>query len=207
MSVVGHRHAVAAVRLVGGPAAAVLLVVARLLAASTAAAQPAPPPSTLPSRPVSSSVEPVLDKLEQEERERCRKALDKGIPCFPVDAEPRAPDASVREQFGNYRPDKTPKRTQPSDWGENRPQPAPFIPLLSFDPVCAVKSALRHLKGKTNTFYLYRMRDMYGLRAALSDHKVDAATFQGELEFLGRFDGECDALAAWRKEDRKIRKP
>jgi hypothetical protein len=182
-----------------------------LLAAGGAATdEPAPaaspsPAVTLPARPVSNSVEPVIDKLEEEEKERCRKAQEKGIPCFPVDTEGRAPDASVRELFEEYRPGRLPRRPQPSDWMENRPLPAPFIPMVSFDPGCAAKSIVRSLKGKSNTYYLYRMRDRHGLRAALSDRKVEAATFQGELEFLGRFDGECDALAAYRKEDRRLR--
>jgi hypothetical protein len=156
-------------------------------------------------RPVSGSVEPVLDKLEEEERERCRKALEQGIPCFPVDVEPRPPDASVRELFGGWRPEKVPDDPQPDEWKENRPLPAPFIKLFSFDPGCAAKSVLRSLKGRNNTFYLYRMRDKHGVRAALSDRKVDAETFQGDLEFLGKFDGECDAIAAYRKEDRRLR--
>jgi hypothetical protein len=151
-------------------------------------------------------VEPVIDKLEEEERERCRKALEQGIPCFPVDVEPRPPDASVREMFEDYKPPgKLPRRPTPDEWREGRPLPAPFLSLVSFDPGCAAKSALRALKGRPNTFYLYRMRDRHGMRVALSDRKVDAETFQGDLEFLGKFDGECDAIAAYRKEDRRLR--
>jgi hypothetical protein len=148
-------------------------------------------------------VEPVLDKMEAE---RCRRARELGIPCFPIDVEPPPPDASVREMFEEYRPGaKLPRRPAPPEWSENRPMPAPFLELGHFDPGCALKNVVRAIKGQANTFYLYRMRDRYGLRVGLTDRKIEAASFQGELEFLGRFDGICDALAAYRKEDRKVR--
>jgi len=75
--------------------------------------------------------------------------------------------------------------------------------MFGFDPGCVGKSLLKHIKGKNDTYYLYRMRDVRGEHTALYDHRVDAATFQGDLEFLGRFDGECQALAAYRHEAQK----
>ncbi len=75
--------------------------------------------------------------------------------------------------------------------------------LGSFDPTCVGKSVLKSLKGKNDTYYLYRLRDVAGERVALYDRRLDSATFQGALELLGRFDGECKALAAYRREDRR----
>jgi hypothetical protein len=65
------------------------------------------------------------------------------------------------------------------------------------------KGILKSLKGRNDTYYLYRIRDTQGERVALYDRKLVAETFQGELAFLGRFDGECAALAAYRHEDLK----
>jgi hypothetical protein len=75
---------------------------------------------------------------------------------------------------------------------------------LTFDPGCVGKSALKKLKGKNDVYYLYRIRDVHGVRVALYDRRLEATTFQGDLEFLGRFDGECDALGAYRQEQRKL---
>ncbi len=83
----------------------------------------------------------------------------------------------------------------------------PVIPLVKFDPGCVGKSVLKKLKGRNDTYYLYRLRDVHGVRVALYDRRVDATTFQGDLEFLGKFDGECDALAAYRREQLKLEKP
>jgi hypothetical protein len=80
----------------------------------------------------------------------------------------------------------------------------PVISGVTLDPGCVAKSALKKLKGKNDVYYLYRIRDVHGVRVALYDRRVDATTFQGDLEFLGKFDGECDALAAYRQEQRKL---
>jgi hypothetical protein len=85
-------------------------------------------------------------------------------------------------------------------------RPGPVGPVsagIGFDPVCVGKSLLKRIKGKNDTYYLYRVRDVHGERVALFDHRLEAASFQGALEYLGRFDGECDALSAYRREDRK----
>ena len=89
-------------------------------------------------------------------------------------------------------------------------RPGPVGPLLragGFDPGCVGKSVLKRLKGRNDTYYLYRLRDVHGERIALYAHRVEAATFQGALEFLGRFEGECKALAAYRREGRKAEAP
>ncbi len=153
-----------------------------------------PPPTTLPPRPISDSIEKVVERLEKERADPCRKTVAEGKPCFPVSTSVRGPQASVRESLGVLPPGTVP-----------RPGPvAPVIPLLAFDPGCVGKSVLKKLKGKSDVYYLYRLRDIHGVRVGLYDRRVDATTFQGDLEFLGRFDGECNALAAYRQEQRKL---
>ena len=69
------------------------------------------------------------------------------------------------------------------------------------------KGILKSLKGKNDTYYLYRVRDIHGERVALYDRRLEPANFQGELAFLGKFDGECDAIAAYRHESAKLPPP
>jgi hypothetical protein len=42
---------------------------------------------------------------------------------------------------------------------------------------------------------------------ALYDSRQNAATFQGEMELLGTFTGECDAIAALRHAERNPPRP
>ncbi len=89
--------------------------------------------------------------------------------------------------------------------GAFRPGPtATLMNFVTFDPGCVGKSLLKSLKEKNDTYYLYRVRDVQGERIVLQDRRLNALTYQGDLEFLGRFDGECNALAAYRREDRKL---
>ena len=95
-----------------------------------------------------------------------------------------------------------------AEMGPYRPGPESTVaPLVRFDPGCVGKSFLKSLKGKNDTYYLYRLRDRQGDRVEMTDHKLDVATFQGEIEFLGRFDGECDAVAAYRREQARLVPP
>jgi len=167
-----------------------------------------PPPTTLPPRPISDSIETVVERLEKEREDPCRKAVAEGKPCFPVSTSVRGPQASVRESLGVLLPDTAPSPDRPPTKDGLAPyRPGPVGPVASgvtIDPGCVGKAVLKKLKGKNDTYYLYRIRDVHGVRAALYDRRPDATTFQGELEFLGRFDGECEALAAFRLEQRKL---
>jgi len=170
-----------------------------------------PPPTTLPPHPIRDSIEKVVERLEQEREDPCRKTAAEGKPCFPVSTSVRGPQASVRESLGVLLPDTAPSPDRPPTKDGLAPyRPGPVgtvIPLLKFDPGCVGKSVLKKLKGRNDTYYLYRLRDVHGVRVALYDRRVDATTFQGDLEFLGKFDGECDALAAYRREQLKLEKP
>ena len=166
-----------------------------------------PPPTTLPSRPLHDSIERVVQRLDEERKDACRRAVEAGVPCFPVSTEASRPEVSVRDSLRDLGPPAKPGPSRPPTLEEMkgyRPGPkAMVVPGFTFDPGCAGRSALKRLKGKNDTYYLYRVRDVHGERVALYDRRLDAATFQGALEFLGRFDGECEAVAAYRREDRK----
>jgi hypothetical protein len=136
----------------------------------------------------------VVERLEKEREDPCRKTADEGKPCFPVSTSVKGPEFSVRESLGARSPEAAP----------HQGPVAPVIPLLAFDPGCVGKSVLKKLKGKNDVYYLYRIRDVHGVRVALYDRRLDATTFQGDLEFLGKLVGECHALAVYRQEQRKL---
>jgi hypothetical protein len=69
------------------------------------------------------------------------------------------------------------------------------------------KSILKGLKGKNDTYYVYRIRDVHGERVALYDHRIDATRFQGDVALVGEFHGECAALAAYLKERNRLPSP
>ena len=95
-----------------------------------------------------------------------------------------------------------------TEMGPYRPGPPTRVsPHVTFDPGCVGKSVLKALKGKNDTYYLYRIRDTHGERVSLYDRKLEPKTFQGDLELIGRFTGECDALAAYRREEARTASP
>ncbi len=179
-----------------------------LLSTPLAFGTPAQAEDPPPPRPIAESVDRVVDKLEEERKAPCRKAIDEGVPCFPVSTEIHGPKVSVRDSLGDLGPAKATSPDRPptkDDMGAFRPGPtATLMNFVTFDPVCVGKSLFKSLKGKNDTYYLYRVRDAYGERIVLQDRRLNALTYQGDLEFLGRFDGECNALAAYRREDRKL---
>ena len=167
-----------------------------------------PPPPPPAAQPLRESAARLLRKLDEEGKAPCAKAPE-GVPCFPVSIEQSRPDLkfSVRDSLNDLGTGGKQSPSRPPTLEELKPfRPGPVGPVgagFGFDPVCVGKSALKRLKGRNDTYYLYRVRDTRGERVALYGHRVDAATFQGALEFLGRFDGECQALAAYRHEGLK----
>ena len=167
-----------------------------------------PPPLPLPARPVSTSVDRVVDKLEKERADPCRSAIEQGRPCFPSSTERRKPDASVRESLLVPLPDGPSPGRPPTvaEMGPHRPGPqSTLIALGGFDPGCAIKAVRKILQGRSDVFYIYLVRDKQGERAAMYSERQDPATFQGEIELVGRFRGECEALQAFRRAERKVR--
>jgi hypothetical protein len=166
------------------------------------------PPAARPSRPIGESADRLVRKLDDDRKAPCGKATE-GVPCFPVSIERSGPEwtISVRDSLDDLGPSGKTSPNRPPTKEEMRafrPGSAGLvIPFATFDPGCVGKSALKRLKGKNDTYYLYRVRDVQGERVALYAHRLEAATFQGSLEFLGRFEGECKALSAYKHEERK----
>jgi hypothetical protein len=179
------------------------------------APSPSPSPSPAPSpslRPISDSVDRVVNRLEDAREDPCRRPAAEGRPCFPVETRVKGEEYSVRKSLGL--PDLDKGKPAPgsaptvAEMGPYRPGlKAIPIPLVSFDPGCVAKCILKSLKGKNDSYYLDRVRDIQGERVALYDRRLEAETFQGELAFLGKFDGECDAIAAYRRESAKLPLP
>jgi hypothetical protein len=74
---------------------------------------------------------------------------------------------------------------------------------VGFDPGCAGKAALKWLKRQNDTYYLYRVRERGAERVVMYDHPAEPSSFQGEVELLGRIEGECAALAAYRRAEQE----
>ncbi len=174
----------------------------------------APPPSPGPSRPIRDSAARIVQGLEEggrlgeDGKTGCGK-ISEGVPCFPVATVKRRPQwaTSLRQSLGDIGPEESPSPSRPPTETELQPyRPGPVGPVMilgCFDPTWVGKSVLKKLEGKNDAYYLYRVRDTRGERVALYGHRLTAEAFQGGLEFLGQFDGECKALAAYRHEARK----
>ena len=192
---------------------ALLALVGLTLTAPAAGQQPSPSPSASPSPspspspwPIAQTAEAVIDRLEAERKDPCLKAAREHVPCFPAKTEQKGYDASVRQSLGLPDSPLKPSPDRPPTVGEMDPyRPHDTKPAVSvtIDPVCVGQSVLKRVKGKNDTYFLYRIRDVHGERVALFDHKLDATTVQGDVAFLGRFDGECEAQAAYRHEQRR----
>jgi hypothetical protein len=192
-----------------------MIVVLGLALVAAIAPSPSPSPSPSPAaspspRTIRDSVEVVVERAEAERKDPCLKARREGVPCFPSETQMNGPTASVREGLGLPGPDKKPvPRSAPTvdEMTPYRPHVTPPAASVSFDPGCVGKSILKGLKGKNDTYYVYRIRDVHGERVALYDHRIDATKFQGDVALVGEFHGECAALAAYLKERNKLGGP
>ena len=150
-----------------------------------------------------------MERIEKERADPCLRAREEGRPCFPVTTTRKGPDASVREEF--LRPDPLPGKPAPGaptrdDLGPYRPGRPANTPLaqVTIDPGCVGRSLLKGLRGKNDTYHVYVIRDPRGERVAMYDRRLEAKTFQGDLEYVGRFDGECEAIAAVKAEEQRL---
>jgi hypothetical protein len=177
------------------------------------AAAPAPdPPSRgrsrrVPSRrPIHDSIERVVDAVVASHTQPCDVARQRGVPCFPVSIEQEGPRFSVAGSLRRYRPTSGPTPGVPTN-AEIHEQmsgaPLSASGGVGFDPACTLKNLVTRISGGSTTFYLYRMWDEMGARPLLSDHELDPKTYLAnpfaQYELLGKFDGECAAVAAWRQ--------
>ena len=180
---------------------------------ATAAAAIAGDAPVRSATPIRDSIDRVVARVFAEENEPCRRANEDGIPCFPVTIETAKtvkPTVSVRDSLREIDSDKHPSPNRPPTVKESAPfrhGPASAVGGVGFDPGCAGKAALKWLKGRNDTYYLYRVREPRGARIVMYDSPADPSSFQGDVELLGRLDGECEALAAYRAAERQAFPP
>ena len=142
------------------------------------------------SRPLSESAARIVRKLEEDGtlgddgKLRCGK-ISEGVPCFPVSTVKSRPQwaTSLRQSLGDLGPEESPSPSRPPTQEELKPfRPGPVGPVMilgSFDPTCVGKSVLKSLKGKNDTYYLYRVRDVAGERVALYDRRLERRDVSG----------------------------
>jgi hypothetical protein len=179
---------------------------------ATPSPTPKPSPRPRPARPITLSIDDAVAVVLNADEHPCERAKREGVPCFPVIVETEGPRFSVAEALRRFRPiGGKPAPGGPPTNAEMQQQLTGMTwPLagISFDPGCAMKSLSRSLRGNSNSFYLYRIQDSRGTRPLLLDHKLsrEALDTRPEVrELLGEYHGECEALAAWRKELRAQR--
>jgi hypothetical protein len=176
-----------------------------------------PVPSSRPSRtarrrPIRDSIDRVLDAVVLAHMKPCDVAQRRGVPCFPVSVEQEGPRFSVAEALRRYRGTGSPAPGPPTVaeiQGQMSGAPQSASGGVGFDPVCTAKKLFGKKAG--TTFHLYRTWDARGERPLLTDHLLDPKAYalnpDFHYEYLGKYDGECEAVAAWRKALRKATEP
>jgi hypothetical protein len=164
---------------------------------------PTPSPTPIPRRPIAESVEPAVERYLSEHGEPCTRAAAERIPCYPVVVEAHGPTYSVAESLRSWKPDL-------SAGAVGNPPVSPWgtpVGGVGFDPVCIGKSVAKSLRGKNDTYYLYRLWDQAGEHAVLRDRPLEpgqpSSAGSPRFELLGKIEGECEAIAAWRKANRE----
>jgi hypothetical protein len=136
-------------------------------------------------------VEQAAERVVDAHVQPCQAADREGVPCFPVSVEQEGPRFSVAEALRLYR-------------GGGR-----VTPGVGLDPGCGAKKLFRKLKGKV--FYVYRTWDARGERPLLTDRPLDPKAYAANPAFryalVGKYSGDCEALAAWRKALREANAP
>jgi hypothetical protein len=194
-----------------------LRVTGLVILASVAPVRPAPVQEAAASvraraTPIRDSIDRAVEAVVRKHLRPCDQAERQGVPCFPMSIEEEGPRFSVAEALRRYRGTGSPAPGPPTvaeiqSQMSGAPQSASGG--VGFDPGCTVKKLFGKLSG--TTFYLYRTWDARGERPMLTDHPLDpkayAANVDFQYEFLGKYSGECEAVAAWRAVLRKATEP
>lgn len=164
---------------------------------------------TLPARPrrtpIRDSVDRVIDRVVLAHLGPCQLAGREGVPCFPI-AIDRERRYSVADSMRSYRGTGAASPSVPTTadiQGQMSGAPQSASGGVGFDPVCTVKNLVKKLSGNGTTYYLYKTWDARGERPMMTDHKLEPFEYQSSpgfrFEYLGSFDSECAAVAAWNK--------
>jgi hypothetical protein len=185
--------------------------------AQSPSAQSPPSPSATPKPtskarryPIREAIDRAIEAVLLAHEKPCEWAKMMNVPCFPVSVEQEGPRFSVAEALRRYRGTGAPAPGVPTTAETQRQlsgAPLSASGGVGFDPVCTTKNLVKKLSGKNTRFHLYRMSDARGERPLLTDRVLDTKTYAANLdvhyEYMGQFDGECEAVAAWRKALRK----
>lgn len=162
--------------------------------------------------PIRDSIDRVVERVVLARLVPCEAASREGVPCFPSSIEQEGPRFSVAEALGRYRGTGSPAPGVPTVaeiQGQLSGAPQSASGGVGFDPVCGARKLWRKLTGGNTTYHLYRTWDERGERPMLTDRKLDTEPYRSNpsfhYEYLGEFDGECAAVAAWNKALREAR--
>ncbi len=183
---------------------ALLLLVALALPALLEAQERAAPRRR--GTPIRDSLERVIEAVVLAHLAPCDLAAKGGIPCFPSGVEDEGPRFSVADALRRYRAEGGPAPGVPTVaqiQGQMSGAPQSASGGVSTDPVCALKNLWKKLSGAGTTYHLYRTWDARGERPMMTDEPLDPEDYRTNpgfhYEYLGRFDSECAAVAAWNK--------
>lgn len=178
-----------------------VLVASLLPTAASGQALPARPRRT----PIRDSVDRVIDRVVLAHLGPCQLAGREGVPCFPISID-RERRYSVADSMRSYRGTGAASPSVPTTadiQGQMSGAPQSASGGAGFDPVCTVKNLVKKLSGNGTTYYLYKTWDARGERPMMTDHKLEPFEYQSSpgfrFEYLGSFDSECAAVAAWNK--------
>ena len=178
-----------------------VLVASLLPTAASAETLPARPRRT----PIRDSIDRVIDRVVLAHLGPCQLAGRDGVPCFPISID-RERRYSVADSMRSYRGTGAASPSVPTTadiQGQMSGAPQSASGGVGFDPVCTVKNLVKKLSGNGTTYYLYKTWDARGERPMMTDHKLDPFEYQSSpgfrFEYLGSFDSECAAVAAWNK--------
>lgn len=156
--------------------------------------------------PIRDAIDRVVEQVVLSHLGPCDLASRNGIPCFPTGIEQEGPRFSVAEALRRYRGTGAPAPGVPTVseiQGQMSGAPQSASGGVGVDPVCAAKGLWKKVQGKGTTYHLYRTWDERGVRPLLTDRKLDAEDYRTNphfhFEYLGQYDGECAAVAAWNK--------
>jgi len=156
--------------------------------------------------PIRDSIDRVIEQVVLAHLAPCQAAWRRGMPCFPVSVVQEGPRFSVADALRRYRGTGSPAPGVPTVaeiQGQMSGAPRSALGGVGTDPVCAAKRLLKKIAGKGTTYHLYRTWDAQGERPMLTDHLLDPEDYRGNpdfsFEYLGQFEGECAAVAAWNK--------
>lgn len=166
---------------------------------------PSPGPGSNPAPSILLSVQRAVDELPPESEPPCKEADHQGVPCFPARVEAAGTRYSVADSLRRIesrgpRPPGPPTVPEMQPHGQS-PRGATAT-LIQGDPVCAARSLLKALKRRNDTYYVYRVSDPLGSRAAMYEKPIDPETYATapgvSYDLVGKFKGECEALRAYR---------